>query len=62
MEAIDTKYSSMGDFELVDELSKIANVSVPNAIEEIRTAPVVHKTVCERTEMKKVVKDFLGIR
>ena len=62
MEAIDTKYSSMGDFELVDELSKIANVSVPNAIEEIRTAPVVHNTVCERTEMKNVVKDFLGIR
>lgn len=62
MEAIDAKYSSMGDFELVDELSKIANVSVPNAIEEIRTAPVVHKTVCDRTEMKKVVKDFLGIR
>ncbi len=61
MEAIDTKYSSMGDFELVDELSKIANVSVPNAIEEIRTAPVVHNTVCDRTEMKEKVKEFLGI-
>ncbi len=62
MEAIDTKYSSMGDFELVDELSKISNVTVPNAIEEIRTAPVVHKTVCERTEMKDVVKTFLGMK
>lgn len=61
MEAIDEKYSSMGDFELVDELSKIANVAVPKAIEEIRTAPVVHKTVCERTEMKDVVKAFLGM-
>lgn len=26
MNAIDPKYDSMGDFELVDELSKIGNV------------------------------------
>lgn len=62
MEAIDPKYSLKEDFELVDELSKLGNVTVPNAIEAIRTAPVVHKTVCERTEMKKIVKDFLEIR
>ena len=61
MNAIDAKYDSMTDFELVDELSKIANVTVPNAIEEIRTAPVLHDTVCDKSEMKKVVKDFLGI-
>lgn len=59
MEAIDSKYSSMEDFALVDELSKLANVSVPKAIEEIRSAPVLHDKVCERTEMKQVVKDFL---
>ena len=61
MEAIDPKYASMGDFELVDELSKIANVAVPNAIEEIRTAPVLHDTVCDKEEMKSVVMKFLGI-
>lgn len=61
MNAIDTKYDSMGDFELVDELSKIANVEVPNAIEEIRTAPVVHDHVCETNEMKQTVKNFLGM-
>ena len=51
----------MGDFELVDELSRIGNVDVPGAIEEIRTAPVVHDHVCDKTEMKAVVKRFLGI-
>lgn len=61
MDAIDSKYDSMEDFELVDELSKLAQVQVPKAIEEIRTAPVLHKTVCEKTEMKKTVTDFLGI-
>ncbi len=61
MNAIDEKYDSMSDFELVDELSKLANVKVPNAIEEIRTAPVVHDKQCDVDEMKKVVCEFLGI-
>ncbi len=61
MNAIDAKYDEMGDFELVDELSKIANVAVPNAIEEIRTAPVLHDHVCGKEEMKTVVKAFLGM-
>ena len=55
------KYDEMGDFELIDELSKVANVTVPNAIEEIRTAPVRHKTICEVSEMENTVKGFLGI-
>ena len=61
MNAIDVKYDSMTDFELVDELSKISNVKVPNAIEEIRTAPVVHDKQCDADEMKNVVREFLGI-
>ena len=61
MNAIDAKYDAMGDFELVDELSKIGNVAIPNAIEEIRNANVLHDTVCEVDEMQKVVKDFLGM-
>ena len=56
MDAIDHKYDSMSDFELVDELSRIANVAVPQAIEEIRNAKVLHDTVCEVDEMPQVVK------
>ena len=61
MNSIDPKYDAMDDFTLVDELSKISGVSVPNAIEEIRTAKVLHDTVCEVEEMKSVVKRFLEI-
>lgn len=62
MEAIDAaKYGQMTDFELIDELSRISGVGVPKAIEEIRTAPVRHKTVCEVKDMKKTVKDFLCV-
>jgi threonine synthase len=61
MNAIDHKYDSMTDFELVDELSRIGNVEVPQAIEEIRNAEVRHDTVCEVAEMPQVVKRFLGM-
>ena len=61
MDAIDMKYDSMSDFELVDELSRIGNVTVPQAIEEIRNAKVLHDTVCDVEEMPCVVKKFLGM-
>ena len=61
MEAIDAKYAAMGDFELVDELSRLSGVKVPRAIEEIRNAPVRHRNQCDVDEMKLVVKEFLGI-
>ncbi len=60
MEAIDAKkYGNLEDFALIDELSSLSNTNVPRAIEEIRTAPVRHRTVCEVGEMKKTVMDFL---
>ena len=59
MEAIDSKYAAMGDFELVDELTKLANVAIPNAIEEIRSAEVRHNNICEVNEMQQVVRNFL---
>ncbi len=61
MDAIDPNYDDLSDFQLVDELSKIANVKVPSAIEEIRTAPILHDTVVEVAGMKDAVKKILGL-
>lgn len=63
MQAVDPKYGDAvwGDFELVDELSKLANVEVPEAVEEIRSAPVRHTAICEKDGMKDVVRDFLKL-
>lgn len=61
MTAIDAKYEAMDDFALVDELSRIGNVQIPGAIEEIRTAPVLHDIQCDKSEMKEAVKSFLGL-
>ena len=62
MDAIDAeKYEALGDFELVDALSELSGVKVPQAIEEIRTAPVLHDHVVEAADMKKIVKEFLAV-
>ncbi len=61
MKAIDTDYDKLSDFELVDELSNVANVKIPAAIEIIRTAPVLHNNECDVCDMKKTVMNFLNI-
>jgi threonine synthase len=61
MNAIDASYDSKGDFELVDELCRLSGVAVPKAIEEIRTAPVLHDVVCETEKMQAEVERILGI-
>ena len=62
MNAIDPAYDSKGDFDLVDELCRLSGVKVPQAIEDIRTAPILHDTVCETEDMRAEVEKFLGIR
>ena len=61
MDAIDPAYDAEDDFELVDELNKVSKTEIPKAIEEIRTAPVLHDTVCETVAMEDEVKKILGI-
>ena len=49
------------DLDLTEDLSAIANVSIPKAITEIKTAPIRHTTICEVDAMPDAVKNFLGI-
>lgn len=61
MGAIDAKYEKEEDFVLVDKLSELGQVKVPQAIEDIRSAAVLHDTVVEVDDMCAEVKRFLGI-
>lgn len=60
MEALTGSVEGKSDFELIDRLSAIANVAIPPAIEEIRTADILHDTVCEKEEMVEEVLAFLN--
>lgn len=61
MGAIDSKYEAEEDFVLVDKLSELGKVAVPQAIEDIRSAQVLHDTVIEVADMCNEVKKFLGV-
>lgn len=55
------KDTSMPDLELADKLSEVANVPVPKAVSDLKDAPILHDIVCDRSEMKKEVRRFLGL-
>ncbi len=61
MEAIDGKAHEEDMFELVETLSKTANVAIPSAVSELKTAPVLHDNICEKDGMKDIIKQFLGM-
>ena len=61
MKAIAPAVDDADDFKLVDELSRLAKVKIPAAIEEIRQAKVLHEQVCDVDKMQDIVKESLGI-
>ena len=56
MDALSDRYDGMDDFSLADALAALSGVKIPNAVEEIRTAPVLHDTVVNAPDMPAAVK------
>ena len=61
MEAVAPQYNDLTDFELIDKLEEVSKVPVPQAIEDIRSAEVLHNTVVDKDKMKEAVKNILGL-
>ena len=61
MTAIDDKYDALEEFDLIDSLEVISNVDIPNAVEEIRNAEILHTRECDADKMEETVKDILGV-
>ncbi len=61
MTAIDDKYQTMDEFDLVEELNKISGTPIPNAISEIKNAEIRHRRECNVDQMKETVLDILEI-
>ena len=56
MEALGADTDGKDDFALADELSVLSGVKLPQAVETIRTAPVLHNRVVDAPDMPKAVK------
>ena len=62
MKALGKETEGMDDFALADALCEFSGVKVPMAVEEIRTAPVLHDKVVDAKDMPQAVLEFLKIQ
>lgn len=62
MDALSDRYEGLDDFALADALEKLSRVKLPKAVEEIRTAPVLHQRVVDVADMPATVKEILKIK
>jgi threonine synthase len=59
--AIDKKYTGMDEFSLLEVLSEISGLEVPQTIKNLGEKDILHSTVCEPDGMKDVLSDILGL-
>ena len=62
MEAIFGSEEGKGEFELIDEMEKASGVKIPQAIEEIRDAKILHNRQCKPEEMEETVTGISLLR
>lgn len=62
MDALSDRYEGLDDFALADALEKLSGVKLPKAVEEIRTARVLHQRVVDVADMPATVKEILKIK
>ena len=61
VEAIEGGNLPEDEFQIIDRLHKLSGVKIPEAVEEIRTAPIRHKRECDAADMKQTVAEILGL-
>jgi threonine synthase len=61
LEAIGRDTSNKDEFTLLQELSSLIGQPVPARLAELKTLPERHQGICEKTEMAKVLYQFLDI-
>lgn len=60
MKALDDKYANMDDFSLINEMSKVNHTNIPKAIDDLENREILHKTVCDKDEIKDKILVFLN--
>lgn len=60
--ALEVKDIPEDDYEQAVVFKSVSKTDIPKAVDEICTAPVLHKKVCETGEMQEVVEEILKIK
>jgi threonine synthase len=59
MGAVDSKYKEVDEIALINEMCKLSGVDIPKAVKDIEKRQVLHKKLCSKDHMKKVVKEII---
>lgn len=59
--AIGIETSNINDFDIIYKLSETADLSIPEAIKNLKDKKVIHNNLYQKDEMKMAVKNFLNI-
>ena len=59
MTALDEKYADGDAFALQADLERLSGVPVPAPIRGLQDRPILHRNVCEKGEIRRVVQDWL---
>jgi threonine synthase len=62
LEALDRKPGDKDEFMLLQELSELSGLPVPEKLAELKELPERHTDVCAQDEMAEVLYRFLGMR
>ena len=60
LEAIEGRKEEGDEFAVIDRLHQLSGLPIPQAVEEIRTAPIRHNLECGKDEMKELVGSLLA--
>lgn len=61
LEAIKNEPLNQGEFEVIDELCRVSGVDIPQAVEEVRGAKILHSLECDVDGMKAMAAQLLGL-
>ncbi|MBQ9563841.1 MAG: threonine synthase [Lachnospiraceae bacterium] len=60
--AVSPDYAYQSDLEMVDTLSQFIRKPLPETVRSLKTAKILHNTVCSKEGMQGVLEDFLGLK
>ena len=61
LSAIGNNYGDTDEFALFNEMGNLTNTAVPSPVLDLQRRPILHKKVCKKDEMQKMVENILGI-
>lgn len=61
LEALEGEALPEDEFEIIDRLHQVSGVKIPQAVEELRMAPIRHARECRIDEMKQIIAEILGL-